>query len=634
MAKVGVIGVGSIGSVLARGFAGIGHRVVINDVYPGAEGLPYQSTTKADIGATCDFAVIAVPTPNTEFGGDASAIDAVLSEFTPAHDAQVIIRSTMPPGSTAELASKHQRDLVFMPEFLRDRSDVDDFYEVDRMVLSGPPEARNRARTLCEHPQRRIGQVIETDYLTAELGKLAHNAFFATKVSFANQMRLIAEAEGADPETVMDIVTADSRNTSSHLDPMLGPYGGACLVPGTLVDTPTGPVAIEDLEIGQTVCDSEGMTTVTGKQSRVVDETVSITARGRELVGSSDHIHLAWNGQRGGAEQKQLQNIDLRDSVIFPLPRYEPVEGIDLGEKPNGCIQWWPGDFEVTPQFARIMGLYLAEGYRSSSPEALMWSFGEAEEDLADELVGLLEGEGFNPYKRFKETDGTYGPSRTWVVRVRSQGLYLLFEELGMGGTAAEKGAPLLGGENAKALIGGWLDGDGHHHAGTISGFSRSVQMIQEITRMLLSLGINPVIDRDGQRIRISTRREVERVASWGGTYQFDPGRYVDDTEYASPTMDGIGVGWSVDVNGVERIDGLQRVIAIETESGEYIANGMLTHNCLPKDIGMLRYYANIDQDRPTPLLDGTIAMNEMAKESYEYRDIEGNWPNVTVAGE
>jgi UDPglucose 6-dehydrogenase len=75
-----------------------------------------------------------------------------------------------------------------------------------------------------------IGQVIETDdYLTAEIGKEAHNAFFATKVSFANQMRLIAEAGGADPERVMDIVTADSRNTTSHLDPTLGPYGGKCL---------------------------------------------------------------------------------------------------------------------------------------------------------------------------------------------------------------------------------------------------------------------------------------------------------------------------------------------------------------------------------------------------------------------
>lgn len=229
MVKVGVIGVGSIGSVLARGFAGIGHRVVLNDVFPEAEGLPYQSTTTTDIGATCDYAIIAVPTPTTEYGGDASAVDEVLSAFTPAHDAQIIIRSTMPPGSTLELASKHQRDLVFMPEFLRDRSDVDDFFEVDRMVLSGPPEARKRARALCEHPDRRIGQVIETDYLTAELGKLAHNAFFATKVSFANQMRAIAEAQGANPETVMDIVTADSRNTDSHLDPMLGAYGGSCL---------------------------------------------------------------------------------------------------------------------------------------------------------------------------------------------------------------------------------------------------------------------------------------------------------------------------------------------------------------------------------------------------------------------
>lgn len=227
---IGVIGVGSIGSVLAQGFDEVGHDVVGHDVDPGkVSRLDIPKRSPSWIARNADVAVIAVPTPTTPEGGDASAVAGVLEKLGEP-EATVCIRSTMPPGETGRLAQEFDIPLVYSPEFLRDRSDVSDFFDSDRIVLAGPESQRCDVLRALDTPEIDCDTVIETnDYLTAEIAKEAHNAFFATKVSFANQLRLIAEAVGADPRTIMDIVVADSRNTSSHLDPMLGPYGGKCL---------------------------------------------------------------------------------------------------------------------------------------------------------------------------------------------------------------------------------------------------------------------------------------------------------------------------------------------------------------------------------------------------------------------
>lgn len=228
--KIGVVGVGSIGSVLADGFAGLDHDVVVNDVDQArAQRTGYEPKSKAWMAQHCDIAVFAVPTPTTDDGGDAGAVETAVQPFEDG-EATCLIRSTMPPGETQRIADQTGIPVVYSPEFLRDRSGVDDFYNPDRIVLAGPKPQRETVREVLDDERIACETVIETpDYNTAEIAKEAHNAFFATKVSFANQIRNICDQAGADPQTAMDIVTADSRNTESHLDPMLGPYGGKCL---------------------------------------------------------------------------------------------------------------------------------------------------------------------------------------------------------------------------------------------------------------------------------------------------------------------------------------------------------------------------------------------------------------------
>lgn len=228
--SIGIIGVGAIGEKLVEGFTDLGHDVVAYDTDPGRRAaLDYTTREPDEMGSECSFVLVAVPTPTTANGGSTRHVRAALSALGEP-DATVVLRSTMPPGSTHSLAQAFDLPLVYAPEFLRDRAPVSDFFNPDRTVVAGPEPERSEVLDLLTHRDIDAGEVIECeDYLTAELGKYAHNALFATKVSFANQIRLVCEETGADVETVMDIVVADHRNTGSHLDPTLGPYAGKCL---------------------------------------------------------------------------------------------------------------------------------------------------------------------------------------------------------------------------------------------------------------------------------------------------------------------------------------------------------------------------------------------------------------------
>lgn len=233
--RIGVIGIGSIGSVNADGFSQLGHRVYVNDTDAEKTAASrFEVRSKEWLKNSTDLCIVTVPTPTTSDGGDISYVDSVLSDISGGRTT-VVIRSTMPPGTTSVLAEKHNEPLVYYPEFLRDRSGVDDFFHPDRIVLAGPEDERSEIKRVMSDTRIDCETIIETDdYLTAEIAKEGHNAFFATKVSFANQIRMIAEAEGADPRTIMDIICADRRNTTSHLDPTLGAYGGSCLPKDTL----------------------------------------------------------------------------------------------------------------------------------------------------------------------------------------------------------------------------------------------------------------------------------------------------------------------------------------------------------------------------------------------------------------
>jgi UDPglucose 6-dehydrogenase len=219
--RLGVIGLGSVGNAL-RHTLSFYHDVAGYDIR-----LPLQWEALLD----ADVVFVCVSTPEGKDGRlDCENVRAVLTRLALARFAQpVAIRSTVRVGFMEE-ATRDFPDLrlVYFPEFLRERSRLQWSVCPDRLVVGGSPrdcEAVLSCFDWVEDSRRLL-----MTFREAELGKLAHNAYIATKVSFTNEVERVCEANGASAVQVMRVVSADRRvQSEEHLRPGLGPYGGSCV---------------------------------------------------------------------------------------------------------------------------------------------------------------------------------------------------------------------------------------------------------------------------------------------------------------------------------------------------------------------------------------------------------------------
>lgn len=391
-------------------------------------------------------------------------------------------------------------------------------------------------------------------------------------------------------------------------------YGGLCLERGTPVETPTGRMPIEALVAGDTVLDEDGPTLVTGTAERQVPEVVTITARGRRLVSSVDHLHLIADQPDAPLRETKACDVEPRDWMLLVRPSPDGIRVVDVGPRPprKGLRNWWP-TVELDDGWARLVGLWLAEGFsglyrrpgRDRPIAELKWTFGGGEEHLAREVVVLLAERGIRAAARpHFSPEATFGPSQTWVVRCRSLWLYEMFEALHLGHGSHGKRAPDLHADLVPALVGGWLDGDGSADTPTsLSGFSRSTGLIADMAHLLAKRGILASVTTGGQKLVVAERSGVAEVASWTRRLRIDH-------EYVRPPRPHKSFrpherGWLVRVHSVEHRADPTNVVAIETTSGRYVANDLLTHNCLPMQesaaLGMPTLTTDLEPQRGYP---------------------------------
>jgi UDPglucose 6-dehydrogenase len=146
----------------------------------------------------------------------------------------VVGKSTVPVGTARRLAEELARvcpraELAWNPEFLREGSAVADSLSPDRIVAGVmSPWAEGILRQAYAHLIAGGTSFITTDLETAELAKVAANAFLATKISFINSMAEVCEATGGDVHALSQILGADPRIGPAFLRPGLG-FGGGCL---------------------------------------------------------------------------------------------------------------------------------------------------------------------------------------------------------------------------------------------------------------------------------------------------------------------------------------------------------------------------------------------------------------------
>ena len=185
------------------------------------------------------FLCVGTPQRRDGFGADLSQIETCLSRLAPElrRPCLVVGKSTVPVGSAASLASwvaqlapvADAAELCWSPEFLREGHGVHDTLSPDRIVIGVSSRQAEDVLRQVYAPQIDAGiPLFVTDLATAELAKVAANAFLATKISFINAVAEVCDAADADVTVLADILGADPRIGSAFLRPGLG-YGGGCL---------------------------------------------------------------------------------------------------------------------------------------------------------------------------------------------------------------------------------------------------------------------------------------------------------------------------------------------------------------------------------------------------------------------
>ena len=253
--KLAVIGLGYVGVTSLACFAKMGHSVIgceVNEekvrglerghagiVEPNIESLLVTNrdlcTFQREINTslnTCDLIFICVGTPTKSNGtSDLTALMRVCEALDENKiEIPIVLRSTIPVGTTTFLSSKYPKlTFVFHPEFLREGTAVDDFFNPPKIVFG--VQNKSSTKALLKNLYKNISaSKFFVDYETAETVKYADNIFHALKVTFTNEITRSCASKNADSNKVMEIFCSDRQlNLSSYyLKPGFA-YGGSCL---------------------------------------------------------------------------------------------------------------------------------------------------------------------------------------------------------------------------------------------------------------------------------------------------------------------------------------------------------------------------------------------------------------------
>jgi UDPglucose 6-dehydrogenase len=253
--RIGIFGAGWVGLVTGACFAELGHEVVVRDVdperidslragrvpfyEPGLEELLERNRERlsfaldaADL-ATASVLFVCVGTPSTYSGdADLSAVWTVVDELPQGDERPILVmKSTVPVGTgekvRAALDARGRAHVGYAsnPEFLAEGRAVRDFTQPDRVIVGAFTEAD--AGTVAALYEPLGAPIVRADVASAEMIKLAANAFLMTRISFINEIANVCEATGADVELVAKGIGLDHRLGPHFLRAGIG-WGGSC----------------------------------------------------------------------------------------------------------------------------------------------------------------------------------------------------------------------------------------------------------------------------------------------------------------------------------------------------------------------------------------------------------------------
>ena len=189
-------------------------------------------------------AIVCVPTDGDGEGGlDMTNIFDVSERLASSnYKGLIVLKSTLEPSTMDELILKFPNlRFAYVPEFLREKDAIEWFNNPDRIVYSCRDIDESELLTYFEWVTDTVPR-IRMSNLEAEFGKLAHNAYIATKVTFTCEIERLCTINAIDAEKVMQVVWSDRRvNNPAHLTPYLGGFSGKCVPKDTQALASTDP---------------------------------------------------------------------------------------------------------------------------------------------------------------------------------------------------------------------------------------------------------------------------------------------------------------------------------------------------------------------------------------------------------
>ena len=221
--RIGIAGLGVVGSACKKGFERCGYDVVVHD--------PKLSTQFHELIDT-EIVYICVPTPAKADGTcDTSIVNEIIAELiNQNYDGIIAIKSTVPPGTTQQFIERYSDKIVFVPEFLKERSAEYDFVFDHKLLLVGTENVNHYYIVIRSHGDLPKSQM-RVNPSEAEMMKYYHNTFNATRIVFANVFGKMCETLNINYDAVKKAFLLNNTMPDEYLDvkPELQGYGGACL---------------------------------------------------------------------------------------------------------------------------------------------------------------------------------------------------------------------------------------------------------------------------------------------------------------------------------------------------------------------------------------------------------------------
>lgn len=228
--NIGIIGQGFVGSAVREGLKPF-YDCYTYDLDPNkCQHTQDQVVNKADIIFVC------VPTPMRKSGECdtrilESAVSSIEAKVKEDNNPILVLKSTVPPGTTSRISRLTRLDVCFSPEFLTEANSFEDFKNQTRIIIGGPRPATGKVKQMFRKAFPTI-PIVKTGTKTAEMVKYFTNCFLASKVTFANEMYEICSKHGIDFDKVTEYALYDSRIGKTHLM-VPGPdgdrgFGGHC----------------------------------------------------------------------------------------------------------------------------------------------------------------------------------------------------------------------------------------------------------------------------------------------------------------------------------------------------------------------------------------------------------------------